>query len=281
MAIREHTNLGVFSAALAAACATLAWSRWRRRRLDDRVQRNAGLADERHRTSERLGAVAHELRTPLNSIAGWIQVLQSGQADAATTAKALDSMSASVRAQVRLIEDLVDATRSDGGRLDVRMARLDLRDPLTAAIDSVRPAAEAARLSLRTAIPPQPCLICGDAERLRQVVGNILSNSVKFTSTGTIHVALTVAAGHAEVRVVDSGRGIPPDFLPRVFERFEQADRSTRRKSGLGLGLAICRDLIERHHGSISVMSKGLDQGTTVTITLPLAVASTGRLEGA
>jgi signal transduction histidine kinase len=219
-----------------------------------------------------LSVLAHELRTPLNSIVAWINVLQSGKADAALTATALRSIASSAQTQRRLIEDIVDAMRTDRNQLRLRMEALDLRLPIEAAIDVVKPSARSSGLTLSVRLPAMSCLVCGDSERLQQAFGNVLANAVKFTRAGGIDVELVKGDADFEVHIVDTGQGIDREFLPLVFERFEQAARSGRRHDGLGLGLAICRDVIEEHHGRINVDSGGPGQGTSVTVTLPALV---------
>jgi signal transduction histidine kinase len=218
---------------------------------------------------EFLSVLAHELRTPLNSIVGWINVLQSGTADTALAAAALRSIAASAQTQRRLIEDVVDAMRAERNQLRLRLDALDLRICIDAAVDGVRPAARASGLTLSVRQPATPCVVRGDSERLQQAFGNVLANAVKFTRAGGIDVELVRKDAEFEVHVLDTGQGIDREFLPLVFERFEQAARSGRRHGGLGLGLAICRDVIEEHHGRISVDSDGPGHGTAVTVALP------------
>ena len=155
----------------------------------------------------------------------------------------------------------------------LQMRRLDLRSPLHSAINRVRPSAEAANLSLTAALPEAACVVKGDGDRLQQAFANVLANAVKFTDSGGIHVAVITHSTTVEVQVADTGRGIEADFLPLVFERFETGDRSAQRQSGLGLGLAISRDLLERQNGTIKIASPGRGRGTTVTLRLPLALA--------
>jgi signal transduction histidine kinase len=247
-------------AVLAAACRQTQRTPARTRRIQRPIERlNRDL----------LSVLAHELRTPLNSIVGWINVLQSGKADATLTATALRSIASSTQAQRRLIEDIVDAMRTERSQMRLRMEALDVRIPIEAAIDVVKPSARSSGLALSVRLPATACMVCGDSERLQQAFGNVLANAVKFTSTGGIDVELVKSDTEFEVHVVDTGQGIDREFLPLVFERFEQADRSGRRHDGLGLGLAICRDVIEEHHGRISVDSGGPGQGTSVAVVLP------------
>lgn len=216
-----------------------------------------------------LNVLAHELRTPLNSIVGWVNVLQSGGADAALTATALRSIASSAQAQRRLIEDVVDAMRADRSPMRLRMETLDVRRPIEAAIDGVMPAVRSSALTLSVRLPAASCMVCGDRERLQQAFGNVLANAVKFTRSGGIDVELVTRDAEFEIHIVDTGQGIDRNFLPLVFERFAQAARSGRRHEGLGLGLAICRDLIEAHRGRVTVVSGGAGQGTSVTVVLP------------
>ena len=221
-----------------------------------------------------LSVLAHELRTPLNAIVGWTHVLQSGQADEAVTATALRSIASSAQTQRRLIEDIVDAMRAQEDAIPVRMESIDLRSPLLNAVDAIRPSADSAQLSVSLALPPTRCDVTGDGERLQQAFGNVLANAVKFTPEGGIQVSLVRRHNDYEVRITDTGKGIDASFLPLVFRRFEQAERTSRRNDGLGLGLAICRDLIEQHHGCIGVDSRGRGQGTTVIVSLPVDIAT-------
>lgn len=219
-----------------------------------------------------LSVLAHELRTPLNSIVGWVNVLQSGKADPGQTATALNSIASSAQTQSRLIEDILDAMRTETNQLQLRLEAVDVRIPIEAAIDVVKPAARSSGLTLSVRLPATPCMVRGDCERLQQAFANVLVNAVKFTRNGGIDVELVETLGGFEVLIVDTGQGIDREFLPWVFERFQQAARSGRRHDGLGLGLAICRDVIEEHHGRISVDSGGPEQGTAVTIALPALV---------
>jgi signal transduction histidine kinase len=216
-----------------------------------------------------LSVLAHELRTPLNSIVGWVNVLQSGRADAAQTATALRSIASSAQTQRRLIEDIVDAMRTERNQMRLRMEPLDIRIPIESAVDVIKPSLRSAGLSLSVRLPATSCIVCGDSERLQQAFSNVLANAVKFTRSGGIDVELVKSDAGFKVNILDTGQGIDREFLPLVFERFEQAARSGRRHDGLGLGLAICRDVIEEHHGRISVDSGGPGQGTSVTVALP------------
>lgn len=219
-----------------------------------------------------LATLSHELRTPLNGILGWSQLLQKGGLNEQTSAKALATIERNAKAQVQLIEDLLDISRIIQGKLRLDVRPVDLMAVVEAAIDSVKPTAEARNIRLQTILDPAAGPISGDPDRLQQVLWNLLSNAIKFTPKGgRVQVRLERINSHVEVAVSDTGKGISQDFLPYVFERFRQADSSiTRAHGGLGLGLAIVRNLVELHGGTIQVASPGEGQGTTFTVMLPL-----------
>ena len=224
---------------------------------------------------EFLATLSHELRTPLTAILGWLSIMRSQPLDPKTTEHAIETIERNARIQAQLIEDLVDVSRIVGGKLNLDMQPVNLLQVIEAAIEVVRPAAEAKGVALRVNHDPSAGLVSGDAARLQQVVWNLLSNAVKFTSQGgSVEVLLGRADGLAEVVVRDTGIGIAPEFLPHVFERFRQAESPlTRSHRGLGLGLAIVRHLVELHGGSVSAESPGENQGATFTIRLPRASA--------
>jgi signal transduction histidine kinase len=199
---------------------------------------------------------------------GWSQILQTHNLDASETNKALDTITRSARAQNRLINDLLDVSRIITGKLRLDIRAVDLPSVIAAAVDAARPAAEANNLRLQTLIDPQAELILGDPDRLQQVVWNLLSNAVKFTPKGgRVQVRLERVNSHVEIVISDTGKGIEPEFLPNVFDRFRQSDGSmTRRHGGLGLGLAIVRQLVELHGGTVSVSSAGEGQGATLRL---------------
>jgi signal transduction histidine kinase/ActR/RegA family two-component response regulator len=221
---------------------------------------------------EFLSTLSHELRTPLTAILGWAQLLRTREMSESKRQRALETIERNARAQTQLIEDLLDISRIVAGnlRLDVRL--VEPLPMLEAALDAVRPAAEArgVRLALRVAPDEGPLPV--DAERFQQVLWNLLTNAIKFTPAGgQVVVRLERGEGEARLDVEDTGQGIAPSFLPHVFERFRQADSSTTRThGGLGLGLAIVRHVVEMHGGSVSAHSKGLGQGSTFRVTLPL-----------
>jgi len=250
----------------------------------DREQAARRQAEQANRLKDEfLTTVSHELRTPLNAILGWSQILQTHNLDASETNKALDTITRSARAQNRLINDLLDVSRIITGKLRLDIRAVDLPGVISAAVDAARPAAEANNLRLQTLIDPQAELILGDPDRLQQVVWNLLSNAVKFTpKEGRVQIRLEQINSHVEIVISDTGKGIEPEFLPNVFDRFRQSDGSmTRRHGGLGLGLAIVRQLVELHGGTVSVSSAGEGQGATFTVTLPLLPVSRERASDA
>lgn len=223
---------------------------------------------------EFLANLSHELRTPLSAILGWSQVLRRSVRHEADLHKGLDAIERNARVQSQLIEDLLDMNRITSGkvRLDVQpVAPLSF---IEAAVETVRPAADAKGIRLEKLLDPAAGPISGDPNRLQQVVWNLLSNALKFTPRGgKVQVVLERVNSHIEICVADTGIGIKPEFLPHVFERFRQVDASTTRAyGGLGLGLAIVKHLVELHGGTVRVDSAGEDRGTTFTVRLPLAV---------
>jgi CheY-like chemotaxis protein len=224
---------------------------------------------------EFLATVSHELRTPLNAILGWTVMLRSGRLKPDKAAEALETIERSARAQNRLVEDLLDVSRIVTGRLQLKFQPVTLAKVVEAAVAAARPAAEAKSIALQVVFDSLPCEVTGDADRLQQVIWNLISNAVKFTPRGgRVQAQLERAGSHVEIKVSDTGEGIAPEFLPHVFDRFRQADGSIqRRHGGLGLGLAIVRHLVELHGGEVSVESPGPGQGATFTVKLPLAAA--------
>ena len=227
---------------------------------------------------EFLATISHELRNPLNAIMGWAHMLRLGKLNEANMERAVETIYRNAKSQSQLVSDLLDVSRIISGklRLDVRM--VDLIYIVNAAIDSIRPAADAKGIRLQTILDPAAGPISGDADRLQQIVWNLLTNAVKFTpKSGKIQVMVQRIDSHIEVVVSDTGVGISKEFLPYVFDRFRQADGSTTRiHGGLGLGLSIVRQLVDLHGGSVSVESAGEGKGATFTITLPfVGVVST------
>ncbi len=219
-----------------------------------------------------LAVLSHELRSPLNPILGWSKLLQNGKLSPSATAGALATIERNAKLQVQLIDDLLDISRILRGKLVLNAIPVDLCSIISSALETVRLAAEAKSLEIHTNITPKVSVI-GDATRLQQVVWNMLSNAVKFTpSGGKIEVGLTCVGTNAQIQVRDTGKGISAEFLPYVFEHFQQEDGSTTRQfGGLGLGLAIVRQLVELHGGTVAVDSPGEGQGATFTVYIPLA----------
>jgi len=221
---------------------------------------------------EFLATLSHELRTPLNAIMGWSQILAEGGRDAQDMTEGLKTIERNARAQSQIMEDLLDMSRIISGKIRLNVQRLDLASIVQAAVDAVRPAADAKGIRLQVVLDSYAGPVSGDPTRLQQVFWNLLSNAMKFTpKDGRVHVVLERVNSHLEVNIIDTGEGIAPEFLPYVFDRFRQADSSTtRRHGGLGLGLAIVKQLIELHGGSVRAKSPGQNRGTTFTVALPL-----------
>ncbi|MFL5353254.1 ATP-binding protein [Archangium sp.] len=245
-------------------------------RLFELSRQERDRAEEANRAKEDfLATVSHELRTPLTAILGWASILRSGPLPPDKQARALETVERSARAQAQIVDDLLDISRIVAGRMRLEQRPVELAPVVDAALDAVRPAAAARDIRLEPLLESGVGPVRGDAQRLQQVAGNLLTNALKFTPEGgRVTVRLRRAQTHAELEVSDSGQGIPPEFLPHVFERFRQADGSaTRRYGGLGLGLAIVRHLVELHGGTVQVHSDGEGQGSRFTVRLPLAGA--------
>jgi PAS domain S-box-containing protein len=245
-----------------------------RERLLASEQRARASAEESSRLkNEFLATVSHELRTPLTAIVGWATMLRTNNLDKDNTAKALETIERNARAQTQLIEDLMDVSRIITGKLRLDVQQVNPAPLVEAAIDVVRPAADAKNIRLQMVLDPLAGPVSGDPVRLQQVIWNLLSNAVKFTPKGgRVQVGLGRVNSHVEISVSDNGAGITPEFLPHVFDRFRQADqRITRQHGGLGLGLAIVRHLVELHGGTVRAESAGSGQGATFTVLLPVA----------
>ena len=233
------------------------------------AQRTARMKDEF------LATLSHELRTPLNAILGWAQLLRTrGTAEAGEFHRGLEVIERNARAQVRLIDDLLDLSRIMSGRVRLDVQQVALADIVRGVLDSIEPAAQAKGLRLENVLDPKSVIVSGDPARLQQVFWNLLSNAVKFTPKGgRIQVLLQRVNSHIEFSVSDTGIGIPADFLPHVFDRFSQRDSSTHREyGGLGLGLAISKQLVDLHGGTIHAKSMGEGQGATFVVHLPLII---------
>lgn len=221
---------------------------------------------------EFLAVVSHELRSPLNPILGWSQILRKRQLSAEKTAYALETIERNAKMQAQLINDLLDVSRILRGKLSLAATLVDLAAVVDMAMETVRLAADAKSIQIETHFDPAVGPVSGDSGRLQQIVWNLLSNAVKFTPAGgKVSIRLAQLGHSAQITVSDTGKGIEPDFLPHVFERFHQADAATtRRFGGLGLGLAIVRSLVELHGGTIEAESAGEDYGATFTVSLPV-----------
>lgn len=226
---------------------------------------------------EFLAMVSHELRTPINAVLGWAAMLREHRLDPSRAEYACDAIERSARAQAHMLEQLLDVSRAISGKLDLRLAPAQLSGVVAAAVDAVRPEAEQKRIRIVSELDRGLPLMMADPERLQQVVVNLLSNAVKFSpEEGIVEVELRRDEGAAEIVVRDHGIGIRREFLPYVFERFRQATAGDRRKSnrGLGLGMSIARDIVERHGGTITADSAGEGKGSIFTVRLPLRAAS-------
>ena len=221
---------------------------------------------------EFLATLSHELRTPLTSILGWSHLLTNGKLDEQETARAIETIARNARAQGRLIDELLDISRIMTGKLCLDLRAVKLAPLIQAVIEDERPAAEAKRITLRAVLNSDIGPFLGDADRLQQIVRNLLTNAIKFTpDRGEVQVLLKKNDSHIAITVKDTGQGIAPELLPHVFERFRQADSSnTRSNGGLGLGLSIVRQLVELHRGKVTAESSGENAGTTFRVMLPL-----------
>ncbi len=267
--------------ALQMVASLLALGLFRARAEEERLvlldrERNARAEAEAANRSkdEFLAMVSHELRTPLNAITGWTTMLLSGALDAMRTRRAYETIDRNARAQAQLIDDLLDIGRITSGRLRLNESSVDVAAVAEMALESVRVTADNRGVVIDSRIDVESGQITGDAQRIQQVIWNLLSNAIKFTPKGG-RVTLSVSRQPEQIviQVNDTGQGISPEFLPRVFERFKQADNSTTRaRGGLGLGLAIVRHLAELHGGTIQADSEGLGKGATFTVCLPVDV---------
>jgi signal transduction histidine kinase/CheY-like chemotaxis protein len=230
-------------------------------------------AEESSRLKEEfLATISHELRTPLSAILGWTRMLRLGQLSPENSAKALDTIERNARAQAQLVDDLLDVSRIITGKLRMDVQPSDPNSFIDAAVEAVKPAAEAKGVLVHKVVDTAPIAIPGDPVRLQQVVWNLLSNAIKFTPRGGhVQIRSERVNSHLEIVVSDTGQGISADFLPHVFDRFRQADQKTSRQhGGLGLGLAIVRHLVEMHGGSVRASSEGEGKGATFTVMLPI-----------
>ena len=220
-----------------------------------------------------LATLSHELRTPMTSIIGWVQFLRAGDYTPDELSEALQMIDASAMLQKRLIDDMLDVSRIVLGKFQVELRPTLVSPIVEAAVSNARPTATEHGVRLIADIEGIDSAVAADAVRLQQVIGNILSNAIKFTPSGRrVRLQLRRAEDKVRIRVRDEGQGIDPSFLPQVFEHLRQADGPSQR-SGLGLGLAIARHIVDLHHGEITAESDGTGKGATFTVTLPLLLA--------
>ncbi len=248
-------------------------------------ERERLLESERHARSEAekanrmkdefLSLVSHELRTPLNAMMGYAQLLLMNPRSPEEVTNAATVIERNGRAQVQIIEDLLDMSRVITGKMRLDVQSIDLCDSIRAAVSAVTPAAAAREIDLQVVLDPRAGQVLGDPSRLEQVFWNLLSNAIKFTPKhGKVQVSLERVNSHVEVRVSDTGQGIPADLLPFVFDRFRQGDTSTqRRHGGLGLGLSLVKHFVEMHGGAVVAKSAGPGQGSTFVVCLPVQIA--------
>ena len=244
-----------------------------RKRLLVQEQSARAEAEQANRIKDEfLAVLSHELRTPMNPILGWSKLLGSGKLDPARSRAAVETIERNAKLQVQLIDDLLDVSKILSGKLSLNVTSVDLRAVIKAALETLQLAADAKALQVQTLIPAAVSTVKGDAVRLQQVVWNLLSNAIKFTPVGgQIEVSLIKGNTQAQIQVKDTGRGIPANFSPYVFDHFRQEDGTISRKfGGLGLGLAISRQIVELHGGRIWVESLGENQGATFTVELPV-----------
>lgn len=284
--------LQAFLATVAGSSLTLAAVVAERRRVEEERQqllqaehRARGDAEEANRAKDEfLAMLSHELRTPLNAMLGWATLLRTGRLDAPAQGHALEVIERNVKLQTKLIDDLLDVSRIVAGKLRIDRHPIELAPVVESAVEAARPTAAAKSIRLELSMDSATGRVSGDAARLQQIVSNLVSNAVKFTDGGgRVSVWLGRVGAHVHIRVSDTGKGIAPELLPRIFERFHQAESaSTRLHGGLGLGLAIVRQLVELHGGRVGVESPGAGKGATFTVELPVATAeSSSRASGA
>ena len=261
----------VYGELLQALCETLLSDHERTRQLETASGRLAAEAEAKDRF---LAVLSHELRTPLTAMLGWVRMLRAGKLSGPATARALEVIERNTNLQAQLIEDLLHVSRIISGKIELDREPLSLTPIVDAAVESVRPAAEAKGVRLDILLDPAVDRVLADPDRIAQVVSNLLSNAIKFTPAGgQVGVRLGNSKGGVEIRVADTGAGITAEFLPHVFDRFSQAaGATTRTYSGLGLGLAIVRHLVELHGGRVEAKSLGAGLGATLEVWLPALV---------
>jgi signal transduction histidine kinase/CheY-like chemotaxis protein len=251
-----------------------------RKRLEEALVEAKRLAEAANLAKDQfLAVISHELRSPLSAIMGWAQVGNDDKSTPEARAQAFKAIERNAAAQAQLIDDLLDVSRIVSGKMRLSPRSIELAPVIDIAIDNARPAAIAKNITLVAGLETAPNIVFADPDRIQQIAWNLLTNAIKFTPKGgRIQVTLKRVDSHVQFGVADSGAGIPPMQLPFVFERFWQADGNAHVKAGLGLGLSICKSLVELHGGTIRADSAGLLQGSVFSVELPLAVAATGLL---
>jgi PAS domain S-box-containing protein len=252
--------------------------------ITERKQAEDALKEADRRKDEFLAVLSHELRDPLSAVIGWAEMLRSGGVTGERTTYGLEVIERNARAEARLVESLLDLSRISAGKLELHMTRVDVASLVRAAVDAIRPGANAKGVDVEVTIASSPAFMVGDGGRLQQVMSNLLSNAVKFTPPGGhVRIGLAHADSHIQLQVADDGEGMSPEFLPLVFDRFRQAEtRTDRRHAGLGLGLTIVREFVHAHGGRVSADSAGPGKGSTFTVMLPIrAVGSVASAQGA
>ncbi|CAN5659529.1 hypothetical protein BH20ACI3_BH20ACI3_07190 [soil metagenome] len=264
--VTDTTEMAIFRRQVIGMNEQLLLSATRQHELTETAERANQLKDEF------LTTLSHELRTPLTSIVGWAQMLGNPKLDPVTSLRAIEVIRRNARMQVQMVDDLLDVSRIITGKLRLSVHPVDLGTIIIAAVDGLRPAAEAKEICLQLQLKSPAGQVSGDPDRLQQVAWNLISNAIKFTPKGgRVIVSLEHVDSHVEVTVSDTGLGIAPEFLPHVFDRFRQADAtSTRAFGGLGIGLSIVRQLVEMHGGTVRVESEGEGLGSTFSVSVPL-----------
>jgi PAS domain S-box-containing protein len=250
-----------------------------RKRAEVDLAHALAVAEAANRAKDEfLATMSHELRTPLNAVLGWTQILRTDSLKKNSRARALESIDRNGRAQAQIIDDLLDVSRIITGKMQLDVKAVSLVGVIDAAVDAIQLAADAKHIHIVRRVDPAAGIVTGDANRLLQVVNNLMTNAVKFTPQGgRVEIRLDREDTVARLRVIDTGQGISPAFLPHVFDRFRQADSSTTRThGGLGLGLAIVRHLIELHGGTVRADSAGIGHGATFSVDLPLSAFEEG-----
>jgi signal transduction histidine kinase len=252
----------------------------RARRVAEHQARVAETARRDGETANRmkdefLATISHELRTPLNAVLGWVHLLRTGKLDSSTSSRGLECIDRNVRLQAQLTSDLLDVSKALTGKLQVESRPAIINDAVRQAVASVQSAARAKAVQIRARIPEEPIIVLGDSSRLRQIIWQLLSNAIKFTPRGgAVDISVEAHRDEALVTVRDSGQGIDPDFLPRVFDRFSQADASTTRVTGgLGVGLALVRELVEIQGGEVEAENRQDASGSIFRVRFPVHVA--------